>query len=82
MFQSEPALDMLTLCQAIKYDDVAHLYHFAESGLMGLRINKAVLYNLKKSNGNNGKNVQLDYLHKIIDKKLQSCNTVNYVSLA
>ncbi len=81
LFQSEPALDMLTLCQAIKYDDVAHLYHFAESGLMGLKVNKAVLYNQKKTNGFNGKKVQLDYLHKLIDQKLQSCSTVNYASL-
>lgn len=76
LFQSDPALDMLTLCQALQQDDPAVLSHFAESNFIGATVNKAKMYQLKKKPLQPGqKPPQVEYLQGLINQRLESTAT-------
>lgn len=71
LYQTEPALDMLTLCQALQKDDPAVLSHFVQSNLINGHVSKAKMQQLQGQQQEPGKKKpQVEYLHEIINQRL------------
>lgn len=73
LFQSDPALDMLTLCQALQQDDPPVLCHFIQSAFIRVPLQKGEICMLsQKQTQSNQLSPLIDYLHEVIDTRLKS----------